>query len=247
MSLTAGAGLVVAASLVALPAPGAGAYPYADVTLQVHGFGGGTGMGQWGALGYALVGSTYTDILQHYYGTLAGGQTTAIDVPAGWSDTTTIVSVALTQNADGDNQDVIVTSPAAFTAGGVSVAAGGAARFQQVGAGSNSWDVNVANDCGGDESGGPAWGSTVATVTSPTAVPGGAEPFPGNVAGTALTLCYVGGTLTVRGNIEATLNTLGQARALNTLPLGQYVADVTPSESPASWGALGTPGPQGEN
>ena len=26
---------------------------------------------------------------------------------------------------------------------------------------------------------------------------------------------------------------------MNVLPLGQYVADVTPSESPASWGALG--------
>ena len=64
----------------------ASAYPYPDVTLQVHGFGGGAGMGQWGALGYALTGTTDTAILEHYYGTLSAGGTTTVGTSASFND-----------------------------------------------------------------------------------------------------------------------------------------------------------------
>ncbi len=75
---------------------------------------------------------------------------------------------------------------------------------------------------------------------SPTATPG-SEPFPndGNLANEALQLCQVGGNITVRGTLEGTVNSADAPRTVNVLPLAQYVADVTPSESPVSWGALG--------
>ena len=50
----------------------------------------------------------------------------------------------------------------------------------------------------------------------------------------------------MRGNIEATANSLHELRTVSFRPLEQYVADVTPSESPAYWGTLGTDGAQGE-
>ena len=230
------AGLVVVSvtSAVALPGPPASAYPYPNVTLEVHGFGAGAGMGQWGALGYAVQGLTYTQILQHYYGTLSAGGSTSVGTPAGWNDNSP-VSVALTENANGGNSDVIVTSGSAFTAAGVAVPANGGARFQRTSG--NTWNVYTSSGgCGGNGN----WGSPVETgVVAPVAVPGN-EPFPddGNLAHEVLTLCYVGGTLSVRGDIEGTLNSLGSPRALNVVDLGLYVADVTPAESPASWGAV---------
>ena len=142
--------MVAAASVVSLAPSPASAYPYADVTLEVHGFGGGVGMGQWGALGYAVQGDSYTQILDHYYGTLSSGQTTSIGIPPGWSDSVPVY-VALTQNANGSppNQDVIVTSKSAFTAAGVSVPAGGGARFAP--ATGNTWDVYTSTGgCGGN-------------------------------------------------------------------------------------------------
>ena len=226
--------VVASASLVALPGPSAGAYPYADVTLQVHGFGGGAGMGQWGALGYAVSGLSYQQILMHYYGTLGNGQSTSIGTPAGWSDNTS-VTVALTENVG----DVIVTSGSAFTAAGFPVPAGGGARFQWSGA---QWSVDIVSTqgCAG---GGNGWASEVVhTGVTPTAAPGVAEPFPsdGNLANEVLQMCEGPGNIFVRGDINGTLNTgtPPQPRAINVLPLGQYVADVTPSESPASWGSL---------
>ncbi|HXQ76164.1 MAG TPA: SpoIID/LytB domain-containing protein [Acidimicrobiales bacterium] len=225
----AGVAVVAAASVVAMPGPSASAYPYGDVTLQVHGFGGGVGMGQWGALGYAVTGSSYTAILQHYYGTLsAGGSTTVGVLPDGWTDATD-VAVAMIENAA---NDIIVTSDSAFTAGGVNVPAGSAARFQYTGT-PPAWVVETSAGCGGP------WGTPTPVAGVPTAAPGVSEPFPsdGTLANEVLQLCQGPGNISVRGDIEGALNA-GQERTVNVLPLGQYVADVTPSESPASWGSL---------
>ena len=116
--------------------------------------------------------------------------------------------------------------------------ANGASLFAWTG---TAWTVETSSSgCAGP------WSAPSPVVGGPVATPGAAEPFPGNVAGAALTLCYVGGNLSVRGTIQGALNSADQVRAINVLPLGQYVADVTPSESPASWGSLGSAGPQGE-
>ena len=49
----------------------------------------------------------------------------------------------------------------------------------------------------------------------------------------------------MRGSIEAVFNSAGAARTVNIVPLEQYVSGVVPNESPAGWGTLGQPGPQG--
>src|SRR3954453_21273120 len=59
--------------LVTHAAAPAAAYPSPNVVLAGHGFGHGRGMGQYGALGYALRGAPYTDILQHYYSNTTAG------------------------------------------------------------------------------------------------------------------------------------------------------------------------------
>ena len=218
--------------LVALaPASPAAAYPGSNVSLTGHGFGGGAGMGQWGALGYALQGLTYPQILSTYYGTLsAGGTTTVGALPNGWNDPSTLVTVAITSNA---GNDVIVTSGSAFMAGATPVSANAAALFHLI-PGTSLWTISTGPGCAGP------WTQVAMAVPNPAATPG-SEPFPsdGSLATEALQLCEVGGNLTVRGSLQGTVNSADAPRTVNVLPLGQYVADVTPSESPASWGALG--------
>ncbi len=64
-----GAGIILASSAVlAIPrAAPAWAFP-SQLTIVGHGMGHGRGMGQYGALGYALAGDTYRQILGVYYG-----------------------------------------------------------------------------------------------------------------------------------------------------------------------------------
>ena len=232
MVLTGFSGLLALA-----PATTAAAYPFATVSLTGHGYGSGAGMGQWGALGYALSGLTSTQILSTYYGTLtAGGQTAVGAMPNGWNDATTPVTVALTANA---GKDVIVTSGLSFTVDGTALPANWGARFQLASPGTaNVWNVYTSSGgCGGNGN----WGAPVATgVVNPTATPG-AEPFPSDntLATEALQLCQLPTNDTVRGTVQGTVNSADAARTVNVLPLGQYVADVTPSESPASWATLG--------
>ncbi len=215
-----------------VPAAPAAAYPFATVSVTGHGFGPGSGMGQWGALGYALQGLSATQILSTYYGTVSGGAATTVGaLPNGWTDATPI-TVALTANA---GNDVIVTSNSAFFVDGAPVPAGSGARFHLMGPG--NWAVYTSSGgCGGNGN----WGAAVANVATPIATPG-SEPFPSDttLANEALQLCQLPHNITVRGSLQGTVNTAGSPRTVNVLPLGQYVADVTPSESPASWGPLG--------
>ncbi|HZU79286.1 MAG TPA: hypothetical protein VE991_05175, partial [Acidimicrobiales bacterium] len=232
----------------------AAAYPYSSVTVTGHGYGHGMGMGQWGAFGYAVAGTPYQQILSHYYGTLAGGGTTTVGpLQNGLSDSTA-VTVALTANA---GNDVIVTSGSPFTVPGpngttVQLPAGAGVRFQLASPGTaNTWNVYTSTGgCGGNGN----WGTpTVTGVVTPTATPVTPAPFPADsgLSNEVLQLCMVGGNDYVRGQIEGTVNSNDQPRTVDVLPLGQYVADVTPSESPAYWGTYqatvnGQAGPQNE-
>ncbi len=71
------------AAALSIPVGPASAYPFADIDLVGHGWGHGMGMGQWGALGYSLGGSSYQQILSTYYGKLAAGGNTSIGKLAG--------------------------------------------------------------------------------------------------------------------------------------------------------------------
>jgi SpoIID/LytB domain protein len=200
------------------PAP-AGAEP--SLVIQGHGWGHGIGMGQWGALGYALgqdqgAGNwTWQQIVSHYY-----APSTVTPLP---SDNVN-VTIALTEN---DGQDLIATAP-----GGVTVPGGGApvgaALFAPVG---GAWLVQVGPGCAGP------W-TSVGSLSSPTT---------GAANGGPVQLCQGGGNLTVHGLLQAVYNSSGAARTVNILPLETYVADTVPGESSSGWGTLGGPGPQGQD
>jgi peptidoglycan hydrolase-like amidase len=225
------AALVASAGAALVPAAGpAAAYPSAQVSFLGHGWGPGDGMGQWGALGYAVAQTPYQSILGHFYG---GTALAALSVP----QDATQLRVSITENA---GNTVIVTSGSPFTVtGGVNAGAGQAVLMNPVAGG---WDLYLSSGCGGP------WGSPVVTgVQNPTAVPNVNPPLGDpNAPNEALQLCQVGGNLTARGDFEATYNSNNAARTVNVVPLEQYVAGVVPNESPGGWGALGGAGPQGQ-
>ncbi len=188
-------------------------------------------MGQWGALGYAVAGTSYQSILGHFYGGTS---------PASLSGTqaATNLRVAITEN---DDNTVIVTSGSPFTVTGTPIhaAAGQAVLMSPVG---GTWNVYTSTSCAG-----PMWTLVSSGVNNPTAVPN-TDPGLGdpNAAAEALQLCQGGGNLTARGDIEATYNSNIAPRTVNIVPLEDYVAGVVPNESSAGWGTLGGAGPQGQ-
>ena len=204
------------------------------MVLVGHGYGHGIGMGQWGSLGYALgddagAGNfTYEQILSHFY----GGTTleTLGTAPAPASINGGDVIVAMTEN-NGD--DLIATAASGtVSVAGVTTAAA-AVLFHLIGPGS-LYDVYVSGGCAGQG----GWQLAGTAITEPTAVATNGGP---------VDLCQPGPSIEVHGSLSAVATSAGQARTVNTLPLEQYVADVAPSESPSTWGALGGAGPQGEN
>ncbi|HUD16902.1 MAG TPA: SpoIID/LytB domain-containing protein, partial [Acidimicrobiales bacterium] len=214
---------------VAIATP-ASAYPSATVSIEGHGYGPGDGMGQWGALGYALGGTGYQSILDQFY-----GGTPLAGLSPGQEATN--VRVALTEN---NGNSVIVTSGSGFSIASTAIAPGpgGAVLMTPVG---GAWDLATGPGCGGP------WTGVGTPVADPTAVPN-TDPAPGdpNTASEALQLCQIGGNLTVRGSLEATYNSDGAPRTVNTLPLEWYASGVVPNESPAGWGLIGSGGPQGQ-
>ncbi|MHB8294781.1 MAG: SpoIID/LytB domain-containing protein, partial [Acidimicrobiales bacterium] len=203
------------------------------VTLTGHGFGPGYGMGQWGAFGYAIKQLSYQQILAHYYSNTA---ISTVGNPA--------IRVLITENS---GNDVIVTSPSAFTAAGLPVPAGGAALMHDVGSG--RFSVYIGASCSGPWPAAPATtvsemaaGASAAGAVA-AAVPSGHGP--GAPASQLLQLCQGGGNKTLRGDIAA-YDAGGSARTINVVPLDSYVQGVVPSEMPAYWGGLGASGPQGQ-
>jgi len=228
-TLMVGAPVTLMASHVA-----AATAPSTNVVLVGHGYGHGIGMGQWGSLGYALgddggAGNyTYEQILSHYYG---GTTLEALGTaPAPPSINGGDVIVAMTEN----NGDDLVATAASGTlsVAGVTTTAP-AVLFHLVGPGS-LYDVYVSGGCAGQG----GWQLSGTAITEPTAVATNAGP---------VDLCQPGPSIEMHGSLGAVATSAGQARTVNTLPLEQYVADVAPSESPSTWGALGGAGPQGEN
>jgi SpoIID/LytB domain protein len=207
------------------------ATPPSSISLIGHGWGHGRGAGQWGALGYALMGEGYQQILAHYY-----GGTTPGTVP----DET--IRVVITEN---DGNDVIVTSDSPFTVAGIPFAAGQAARMHQTSS-PGVWEIDKAAGCGGNPPGSPggAW-PVVGTATQPNAVAVPSTESPTATKNQVLELCMVGETEPLRGEIEA-YEVDGVAHTVNVLPLEEYLQGVVPSESPAYWGTIGPSGAQGE-
>lgn len=206
--------LVAAAVLVVLPPASAQAEPD-GVTLLGHGYGHGRGMGQYGALGYAVdYNAPYQNILNHFY-----GGTTAGYVPAGQLMSVNLVGM------EGVN-DVTVTSWADFFVSGILVAGGNGAHLVRVDGG---WRVTIrAGGCYGTDTGSP--GTVMPEVHTYSVAD------PGNDPDAMLRICST--LTTYRGYFQFKIIS-GFTRVVNVVALEGYLKGVVPRESPASWGALG--------
>jgi len=213
--------LVVACLLpaaVVLRPDAAAAYPTSNVEIEGHGWGHGRGMGQYGALGYAVDhGWNTARILDHFYGGTTMG---AIgNVP---------MSVRLTR-FDGVDTIVVQERSHLRTSADGGATAYAALRAARIGA--NSFRVDKATDCGGP------WTQVASSVAGPVTF------WPetrSDVREEMIQMCEPSGTRRwVRGEIHATVDTAGSARTVNHLDIENYLRGVVPRESPASWGDLG--------
>ena len=202
----------VAAVLPAAPAAAAGT---PSVTLVGHGFGHGRGMGQYGALGYALdQGWSARTILDYYYGGTQQG--TVPNSP---------ITVRLTSLDDAAG--TWITSGQGFSIGGGHIDAGSAGQVVRVGA---SWVVNTAfGGCATTAKFGPFPIAANPTITT--------DADPGENTSNMLTTCA--NARTYRGSLAVVTDANGASRVVNTLPVESYLRSVVPSESPAGWGDLG--------
>lgn len=199
-----------ATALVVNPAS-AIAWPTSSVELTGHGYGHGRGMGQYGAYGYATeYGWTYGQILGHYYGgTKVASKsygTLSVDLSA-WDGAAAVV----------------VTSGSAFTAGGVRVAANGAARLSL-----SAGKYQLATSAGCGKTWAAAKAVTAGTITSTVAAPASLSQM--------LAICGSGSsTHTYRGSLSLVSGN-GLNRVVNSVAMEDYLRGVVPRESPASWG-----------
>ena len=226
--------LVAAAALVVVTLPPATAAQAADpvvsqlasqvgqpITFSGHGWGHGRGMGQYGALGYAVdYGWHYDAILAHYYGgtTLSGWA----GHPAGGAGNPTI-SVELTRLI---GTDTIVRSnngPMIINGGSVGDSA---VLVRRVG---GAFQAYSGPTCGGPWTAIPGLlgsGLTISTTGSQTDVNN--SPI----------VCELGRETLYRGLLSV-VYAGGTQYALNVVPIEAYLLGVVPRESPASWGAAG--------
>jgi SpoIID/LytB domain protein len=205
------AAAMVVGSVVALQASdSATASAWASTTVRIngHGYGHGRGMSQYGAFGYATTyGWTYRQILSHYYGGTTLGA---------YGNGT--IKVELSALAGGA---LAVTSGKAFTAGGVSIAAGRAVRLTYQSAG--HYQLAITPGCGR---------AATSTRTVSTAEVHSSVASPGGTLSNMLTVCT--GNRTYRGTL--TLVYSNGTHVVNTLSMESYLRGVVPRESPASWG-----------
>jgi SpoIID/LytB domain protein len=186
-----------------------------SVNVTGHGFGHGRGLGQWGSFGAAVnAGWTYRTILGHYYGGSA---------PDAIADG--LISVRLTAL---DGVDLLITSGAPFSIGGVPIAAGSAGRLALRSDG--TFDLFTRFGCGQAD----AW---YAGVVQPMATSTVADP--GNDVSKMLQACQPDGSVrSYRGQLAALLGD-GAQRAVNVVTMEQYLRGTVPRESPASWADAG--------
>jgi SpoIID/LytB domain protein len=187
----------------------------AELRLRGHGWGHGRGMGQYGALGYAVdYGWTTAQILDHYYGGTSAGSI-ATDTP---------VSVRFTAQ---DNLSTIVVQERGHLLVNGAQPPNVAVRVDRVAA--NAFQLYDGPGCGGP------WTARGGVATGPIV----AAPHVQNEDRTEmLQLCEATGTRWLRGTISAVEGESAQ-RTVNSLGLDNYVRGVVPRESPASWADLG--------
>ena len=213
--------LLVALSILAatlfVAVPPAAAYPSDHVALVGHGLGHGRGMGQFGSLGYALSGTSWQDIVSHYYDV---GHTTTLGPPVGNDP----ITVQLTDFGAGDtivNQERGHMTVSALTLNPPNTAV----LIQHVAGGlfPTCGKARLAADRGRSR---PTTLRDRFTLT---------RPKPG---ATTSTRCWPLAHPTRRpGTVDSIVAYAGAT--VNQLPIESYLRGVVPRESPASWGPMG--------
>jgi SpoIID/LytB domain protein len=218
--------LVLAASFAAIvtSAPRADAYPSDRIQFAGHGWGHGRGLGQYGALGYAIdEDKPYSEILDHFYGGTSKGAK-----PDG------LISVRLTSF---DGKDIYVTAGAPYTIGANAFAANEIGRIHRDPT-TGTWTISRAPTLGAQCAGTftPAQ-SALAPTTQPEAKL--VTAYNGDDVNQLLQAisCPDLTRRHYRGSIMAMV-TENTSRAVNFVMMEQYLRGVVPRESPASWGDL---------
>lgn len=218
---------VVVAGLLVVPRVDAGASDAPDIiTIEGRGFGHGRGMGQYGALGYAVdLGWTHSEILDRYYSNTTFGEPVADDD----------IKVHLTAH---NRTHLRLTAATPFTVAGIDFAAGQAARLRVVGV--DRFAVDRGTDCAGGD-----WTEIAGSIDGADGQNG--HPYieatvtiaeQGDDISHFLRLCSDGDERAYRGHLRL-VEIGGEAFTLNRLPLEQYLRGVVPRESPSFWGTLG--------
>jgi SpoIID/LytB domain protein len=208
------AALGLAGAVVPPPAP---AHAADELTFVGHGWGHGRGMGQYGALGYAVNhGWSHAQILDHFYGGTVMGNVGNPQISVeliGWNGRPLVavgrglvVNGAVRPDADAGGSAVRVTRQ-----------------------GDGSFLVEAAAGCAG-----PTWTpiGTYPTEVNLTASRGGFEGM--------VRTCEAGGERGYRGSLSVLRYAdTGPSLTVNRVALEDYLRGVVPRESPASWGSLG--------
>ena len=189
--------------------------PGSTVTVTGRGWGHGRGMGQWGALGYAVLdGWSTARILDHFYSNTRAG-----------SVTNPWMRVRIVRAAD---------EAIAVTTGSRQVGIKGlndrwdAVRVREVAG--NRMQIEVGKGCSGPWTaiGWPV--ETPVTLTPPSA--------PGDSASDDLQYCEGSSRRHYRGNLEVSMRS-GRTELVNVVRLESYLRGVVPREVPPSWASAG--------
>ncbi len=189
--------------------------PNDTIAVSGRGWGHGRGMGQWGALGYAVLDNWSTSrILSHFYGNTRSG---------------TVANRTMRVRIERASDTWI-----AVTTGSHRVGIKGltgrydAVRVREVSG--NRMQVEVGSGCSGPWSpiGWPV--ETPITITPPNAS--------GDKAGDDLQYCDGSSRRHYRGNLEVSLRS-GRTELVNIVRLESYLRGVVPLEVPASWAYSG--------
>ena len=200
-----------------LPTQSAKAYPSPNVELQGHGWGHGRGMGQWGALGYAVNhGWDYRRILGHFYSNTVEG-----------SIGNAVITVRLLRF---DGRDTIVYDPTGTARwqfnGGTPTGAAHGYLLRRTGA--NRFAVYAGGGCGGP------WTLVAVNQVGPVTV----SSLSNDGRSSTLQMCEAGGNTIYRNDIQAAEQGTTQV-TINSVFMENYLRGVVPRESPASWGDQG--------
>jgi hypothetical protein len=207
--------LLLVGVVAVAPAAADPVYPTDRVTVVGRGYGHGRGLGQYGALGYAVDhGWTHGRILDHFYGgTTRGTQANGV------------ISVHLTRH---DDRDLLVRSANAFRIGTNDIPAGSAGRVHRLDDG--RWQIFRGAGCSGP------W--TLVQEVGADARPEATTSYGGDDRSRMLNLCDGSTTTPYRGSLMIRFDA-GHTRVGNIIQMERYLRGVVPRESPASWGDLG--------